>query len=401
MLLRDFVNKKIASADKEASAEGVPLTLNNCKKYKKMRDLKVYGNCFQDGTPTPENPIEVQCVGELVTDENDVNYGKYRAPIICRGKNYYDDKSVGYRIAECQSYEKLDNGFRAWGKNGGVTYSDYRNGQLKTSKLIELTAGQYTFSFDYYVHQPTPISTVEFRAGLLNKSESYWHEWMMVYPSNRVGAHGRVTKTITFSEDIEFFFAWRVNGFDISITNIQIEKSDSLTDFEPYVEPIRTELFLDEPLRRAGTYVDYIDGRNKKLHRLIYEYYLDGSQTVLKYSNELCFVEGKVRCKHVDYGLSSHFRHRNYGATVPNIAMVNAIGSRIQIGRYYDIDGVTDAETLKQWFTKNPTTFIQPLETPIVEDLDIELPKLNAKTTIIEVDTSLAPSNISGKYIIR
>ena len=307
MLLRDFVNKKIASADKEASAEGVPLTLENCKKYKKMRDLKVYGNCFQDGTPTPENPIEVQCVGELVTDENDVNYGKYRVPIICRGKNFYDDKSVGYRIAECQSYEKLDNGFRAWGKNGGVDYSDYRNGQVKASKLIKLTAGQYTFSFDYYVHQPTPISTVEFRAGLLNKSENYWDEWMpIVYPSNRVGAHGRVTKTITFSEDIEFFFAWRVNGFDISIINIQIEKSDSLTDFEPYVEPITTNIYLDEPLRKT----DWIDFKNKK---------------------------------------SVHY-----------------------------IDGAIAEEIIS-----------------------VELPKITAKTTIIEVDTSLAPSNISGKYIIR
>ena len=90
MLLRDFVNKKIASADKEASAEGVPLTLNNCKKYKKMRDLKVYGNCFQDGTPTPENPIEVQCVGEKSRNLFDISksikdYGGLEATINADG----------------------------------------------------------------------------------------------------------------------------------------------------------------------------------------------------------------------------------------------------------------------------------------------------------------------------
>ena len=32
--------------------------------FKKMRDLKVYGNSLQDGTPTPDAPVEVVSVGE-------------------------------------------------------------------------------------------------------------------------------------------------------------------------------------------------------------------------------------------------------------------------------------------------------------------------------------------------
>ena len=63
--LKDYVNFKLTHADKIAEANGYPLKMENCKKYKKMRDLKVYGNSVQDGTPTPDAPIEVQSVGEL------------------------------------------------------------------------------------------------------------------------------------------------------------------------------------------------------------------------------------------------------------------------------------------------------------------------------------------------
>ena len=47
----------------------------------------------------------------------------------------------------------------------------------------------------------------------------------------------------------------------------------------------------------------------------------------------------------------------------------------------------------------NPIKFTYPRKTPIEEPLNIDLPKLTAKTTIIEVDTNLLPSNAYGKYI--
>ena len=33
-------------------------------------------------TPTPSNPIEIESVGDLITDTNDINYGKYKIPVI-------------------------------------------------------------------------------------------------------------------------------------------------------------------------------------------------------------------------------------------------------------------------------------------------------------------------------
>ena len=55
--LKDYVNFKLTHADKVAEAEGYPLKMEDCKKYKKMRDLKVYGNSFQSTLPYPYQSV--------------------------------------------------------------------------------------------------------------------------------------------------------------------------------------------------------------------------------------------------------------------------------------------------------------------------------------------------------
>ena len=63
--------------------------------------------------------------------------------------------------------------------------------------------------------------------------------------------------------------------------------------------------------------------------------------------------------------------------------------------------GVTDIATCKSFLTTyNPFVYFVR-SNPTEEHITCELPKLSAKTTIIEVDTSLAPSNMHGKYIKR
>ena len=62
--LREFVEYKLTHSDKTAEANGYPLTMQNCKKNKRIKQLELYGNTVQDGTPTPDAPIEVVSVGE-------------------------------------------------------------------------------------------------------------------------------------------------------------------------------------------------------------------------------------------------------------------------------------------------------------------------------------------------
>ena len=74
-----FLTKAVEEGFKN-KVNGYPLILKHSK-GRKLLDYKIYGNSVQDGTPTPDNPIEIQSVGDLVVDKNDANYGKYKIPV--------------------------------------------------------------------------------------------------------------------------------------------------------------------------------------------------------------------------------------------------------------------------------------------------------------------------------
>ena len=57
-----------------------PLTLSNSTGVN-IRKYILYGNSVQDGEPTPDNPIDIDSVGDLVIDETSEYYGKYDIPI--------------------------------------------------------------------------------------------------------------------------------------------------------------------------------------------------------------------------------------------------------------------------------------------------------------------------------
>ena len=62
--LRDKYNN---TAVKLANAEGVPCVLEYSK-GKNIRNYEVYGNSVQDGTPTPESPVEMLTIKECVKE---------------------------------------------------------------------------------------------------------------------------------------------------------------------------------------------------------------------------------------------------------------------------------------------------------------------------------------------
>ena len=72
MLYKDYVERKTANAIRVNSAEGYPCVFDNSK-GRPLKDYKIYGNSTQDGTPTPDNPIEIQSVGDLTKNLFDMN----------------------------------------------------------------------------------------------------------------------------------------------------------------------------------------------------------------------------------------------------------------------------------------------------------------------------------------
>ena len=67
------------SADGTVEVFGTPpLTLTNCK-VGKLVSYTITGNTVQDGEPSPDVPVEVQSVGDLVTEGE--HKGKYAVPV--------------------------------------------------------------------------------------------------------------------------------------------------------------------------------------------------------------------------------------------------------------------------------------------------------------------------------
>ena len=69
-------------ADKSASVphttvSGYPMTVTDHLGSENVLDYKIYGNSIQNSTPTADTPVNIQSVGDLVTDTASEYYGKY------------------------------------------------------------------------------------------------------------------------------------------------------------------------------------------------------------------------------------------------------------------------------------------------------------------------------------
>ena len=70
------------------TAQGYPLTINDCESGTAV-DYTVWGNSVQDGTPTPESPVEIQSVGDLT--KNLLPYPYYNTTRTVNGVTWTDN----------------------------------------------------------------------------------------------------------------------------------------------------------------------------------------------------------------------------------------------------------------------------------------------------------------------
>ena len=238
--------------DKAVSSDSKNIQIDNATAGK-LENLRIYGNSIQNGTPTPDNPVEIQSVGELVTDTNDSNYGKYKIPVTVTGKNLFDIKEciTGTRI--------LDNG------DGSITVKSYPSftGKKLSQLAPNLKVGdEFVFSMETNGYSQIYLNNTSssYNTYITNKTKYIATQEMLdsgVYLYKQTSAQG---------------------GADSIIKNIQIELGTAATDYEPYVEGTTTNIFLNEPLRKVGDAVDYIDFKNKKIVRNIKGRVFDGTE---------------------------------------------------------------------------------------------------------------------------
>ena len=414
--LKDYVEWKLTHSGVNAEAEGYPLIFEKCKKNKKMKDLKVYGNSVQEGTPTPENPIEVQSVGELVTDETDVNYGKYKIPIVQSGKNlfkparasangvsiYADSltNSYGTTISTTDLDLSANTIQITQVPNEDYNAAAFRNGYFSIQISDSLVIGKkYTLSYD-----------VDITSNPLNATE------IVIIPNGNGSVIGnvlngqtkkRMTHTFTLTakraDTYMNYIEIRCMGMSFTARNFMITEEGYDAEFEPYVEPQVHNVFLDEPLRKVGDYADYIDFKNRRVVRhtgntifngtenWIYEKLSYGNNFYVKVPDALPDQYTQVMCNMgtwLSWTISNPYNIRISGAGNFNF-------------RYEDYDNLTDFKNkLSEMYLNNqPLNVTYALKTEVSEDISNQLPKITTKTTVFTVDSTLEPSNMYGKYI--
>lgn len=250
-------------------------TLNNTVDYP-LLGLNLYGKSTQDGTPTPENPVDIVSVGDSGS-----------VAVQACGKNLVD-------------YAK----FKTKTENG-VSFINNNDGSITVSgKKTDITKNvfiAYTLTHDESIRLFTPgtysLSGIpsEYDNGLyFYVNLFYGNSW-----HNQIGCSKVSNKKITFeikSEYIEYddykvdigIFTAKNCEVKTGTFYLQIEKGSTVTDFEPYkgsTATITTALPLcGIPVSKGGNYTDS-NGQQWVCDELIYN--ADGSGKIFKHTAKI------------------------------------------------------------------------------------------------------------------
>jgi hypothetical protein len=344
-------------------------------------DLDISGNSLQNGTPTSDAPIEVVSVGELVTDATDTNYGKYKIPVTQRGIHIVNPKTFV-----------------------GGTLVDNKDGSYTLSSTSSNRFGAYNTAV-----QSIPIgSRIVINANILDSNfKKPRLNVMVTYMDNTISyttASDSLVYNINVSKQLKYIVFYvhtdEAVGSYITFKNLMVCYADELKEYEPYIEPVTTNIFLDEPLRKVGVYADYIDSKENKVIRNIG---VGTSNTLSKWRDA-----GNYNC-----GITWGLPNCNYRASIALCTHLRYGYSGLSNGVYFDfIDAIywyfdktlfpTVADA-NRWIDSKkadgiPLRFHYVLITPREEPLNMELPQLPAQTVIVEIGASLAPTHVEVEY---
>lgn len=240
-----------AVLNKVLSSNNNSVSLNYTDNILSNRTLKVFGNSEQDtetyGDPAPDNPVKIKSVGDLVNDESDINYNKYKLPITISRKNLFDLNKL---TINAQYNELQTNGVKVY------NWYAYQNTNYKFTAEKDMT-----LTFSYKCVDDT--------------DDYYGYTWLTIDGKTIYNVKsGHILNLVKGNKvTISFAIHKRQSNYTktgeeyITFKDIQLEYGEVATPYEPYVEPTTTYIYLNEPLRKIENAVDYIDLVNKKVVR--------------------------------------------------------------------------------------------------------------------------------------
>lgn len=209
-------SKMNGGRDRLHELSGIP-PLSFTAKGKPLTAWSITGNTVQNGTPTPENPVEVQSVGDY-----DSETGLYKIPVVTRGKNLLKLKEVNLTVQ-------------------GVAVS-IKNNSITVKGTAKASGGRTAYLSESFVLQPGTY----FISGDIINSMVY----CLTDISNGKAVIASSTSEFTLTEKIKVAFGLNfINGANYDATvNVMLNEGDKILPYEPYHEPITTPIYLPTPL---------------------------------------------------------------------------------------------------------------------------------------------------------
>ena len=358
--------------------------------------LYFYGHRPSSGEETGTRIISDFQIEEGTTTTEWEHYG-YKIPVKVSGKNLLPFKDgINFTVKDI-NYRTKDGNLYVNGTSIGE--SSPSDSLFVNNFSFELKAGTYT------MYQLSGSNIVIFLRKIEDKTT-------LANLTNNI-----LSQTFTLEEDtiVNLGFYTYQMSFENTKIPIMLVRGNEKTEYESYKEPTITNIFLDEPLRKIGDYTDYIDFEKGKVIRNVGKYIIDGNTAWVEVlqstgSDDKIYAYSTILDKLAPNDKATHNSFSNKFANVSNMA----------VSYYFEQDSITvqhesygklrlhllksrlesiSNASLKKWFADNNADVYYRLVTPNDTEI-IELPTIptHKGTTIIEVDTTISPSNMEVQY---
>lgn len=236
--VQDVTERVNSVLDTDNTVKGNPVNVEDCGEFL-IRNIAFYGNLEQDGTPTPDNPVDIDCVE-----------GEHTLSISSKNKLQFTD-----------DIEDMYNGCIIEIKDNIVTINGTASGynDVELGNYFSLPKGTYTLSYliegesnESEVIQERNSTSLTFRKGTSTLKIFY-----------RVGVNKNDSYTFTLDSTSTVFFRFMTSR-DVTYNNfkikIQIEKGEEVTNYSNvYVTPQEFTYDLGIlQLYKIGDNYDYI-----------------------------------------------------------------------------------------------------------------------------------------------
>ena len=443
----------VYEAFKKLIASGVPpITLEKCKNAN-LVDYKVYGNSEKKQV-LPNEYQQVEYIETTGTQYIDSGVPLKNGLKIVVDWIYKDaDSGNSYTGGHIDSpgnrwligsQRQNNNYFFAVGTGNTTTGFKFGNRDVveaywaNKDSYIKVNGVQSTSSFNHLTLAEEPNYT--FYMGAVNRNGTatlnpkltiynwkFYQDDVLVRDyipcyrklDNVIGMYDLVTGTFYTNNGTETF----LKGVDVMInptpsTPIEIEsvgnydKTNDIYTIPVKVNDTITNIYLNEPLRKIGDYVDYIDYKNCKVFKLVDKITFDGTENwelhttisggaVFRLDNVLTpLIRASQTSTHMThFVLTNIYSTSKFDIGVYRFSSNDTV-TQITGTRLYVSSSHTTVEEFKEWLSQNKPSIYYPLATTIEETIELPNVLLNEGTNVIDIETNIIPSNMEVEYII-